>query len=290
MCIAGDSAGGNLSVAVSLKAIECGIRVPDGIVPVYGPFLIRYSISPSRLLSVMDPLLHNGLLIKCLGAYAGQEHPVEDSGIEEGFIEMSTSVDPADSDILQEMVSDTARVFDYDNDEDNDSNEATGQDDDVTDTGDQTDSGNMNESEFELVRDGDATEEPSGGVFQESYRYQASVHMSNVQCTINSGWSKLKTMVASSVIGSSEDHTLSPVHRGGSAPDLTLREKSPVTAQPLLRHCKSEDPLQKSVDGLLPFCHPPITSNPYMSPYLASDELLSQLPPTYLIVSNQLQV
>jgi hormone-sensitive lipase len=289
VCIAGDSAGGNLSVAVSLKAIECGIRVPDGIVPVYGPYLIRYSVSASRLLSVMDPLLHNGILIKCLGAYAGQEQSFNVSGVENDILEGSTSVDPTDSDIIQEMVGHNAAMFDvdydddneYDDDNDDGSDKKVGETDGERDAQTRTDFVHLNENEFELVEDDDVVKPPSGGVFQESYRYQASVHMSAVQCTSNNSWSKIKT-----VLGSSEEHITSPVHRRGSAPDLTLRAKSPVTSQPALRHCRSEDPLQKSVDGLLPFCHPPITNNPYMSPYLASNELLSQLPPVYLIVSN----
>ena len=66
ICIVGDSAGANLAVAVSLKALACGIRQPDGILSIYGCLLIKYAPSPSRILALLDPLLPIGLLSLCL--------------------------------------------------------------------------------------------------------------------------------------------------------------------------------------------------------------------------------
>ncbi|KAL6722562.1 hypothetical protein Aduo_017676 [Ancylostoma duodenale] len=72
MCMVGDSAGGNLIMSVNLRLIELDIKKkPDGIVPVYTPFLFQYLPSPSRLLSVMDPLLHMGVVLRCVAAYTG---------------------------------------------------------------------------------------------------------------------------------------------------------------------------------------------------------------------------
>jgi hormone-sensitive lipase len=56
ICV-GDSAGGVLVTNVVQRAINSGIRVPDALVPIYTPFLMTFSLSPSRLMSVMDPLL-----------------------------------------------------------------------------------------------------------------------------------------------------------------------------------------------------------------------------------------
>ena len=64
--IVGDSAGGNLLLATMLRAIEDGIRLPDGIVPIYTPTYIQFIPSPSRSLSVMDALLPVGVLTTCL--------------------------------------------------------------------------------------------------------------------------------------------------------------------------------------------------------------------------------
>ena len=62
---------GNLAVALTLAAIELGIRKPDAIMAAYSPFMVELCISPSRLLSVFDPLLPQGILLACLDAYAG---------------------------------------------------------------------------------------------------------------------------------------------------------------------------------------------------------------------------
>ncbi|CAF1151653.1 unnamed protein product, partial [Adineta ricciae] len=79
--LVGDSAGGNLITAVTIKAIEVGLRKPDAIICFYTPFLLGYSMSPSRLMAIMDPLLNTGFLWRCLAAYAGikaDNEPPED--------------------------------------------------------------------------------------------------------------------------------------------------------------------------------------------------------------------
>ncbi|XP_057683870.1 lipase, hormone-sensitive a isoform X2 [Corythoichthys intestinalis] len=73
ICLAGDSAGGNLCITVSMKAMTCGIRVPDGIMAAYPATLLTTDASPSRLLTLLDPLLPLGVLAKCLNAYAGAD-------------------------------------------------------------------------------------------------------------------------------------------------------------------------------------------------------------------------
>lgn len=73
ICLAGDSAGGNLCVSLSMRAAEVGIRTPDSILAAYAPFNVQWVPSPSRLLSLMDPLLPTGLLGACLAAYSGMD-------------------------------------------------------------------------------------------------------------------------------------------------------------------------------------------------------------------------
>ncbi|KAG7278778.1 hypothetical protein CRUP_019084 [Coryphaenoides rupestris] len=60
VCLTGDSAGGNLCITVSMKAISMGIRVPDGIMAAYPATLLTTDASPSRLLTLIDPLLPLG--------------------------------------------------------------------------------------------------------------------------------------------------------------------------------------------------------------------------------------
>ncbi|XP_041424259.1 lipase, hormone-sensitive L homeolog isoform X3 [Xenopus laevis] len=83
VCLAGDSAGGNLCITVSLRAASVGIRMPDGIMAAYPATLLQATASPSRLLTLMDPLLPLSVLSKCLSAYAGTERvPVDDRALE----------------------------------------------------------------------------------------------------------------------------------------------------------------------------------------------------------------
>lgn len=71
VCLAGDSAGGNLCVTASMRAAAFGVRMPDGIVAAYPATLLTAYASPSRLLTLMDPLLPLSVLSRCLSAYAG---------------------------------------------------------------------------------------------------------------------------------------------------------------------------------------------------------------------------
>ncbi|XP_012685000.1 lipase, hormone-sensitive a isoform X2 [Clupea harengus] len=71
VCLAGDSAGGNLCITVSMRAISNGVRVPDGIMAAYPATLLTADASPSRLLTLIDPMLPLGVLCKCINSYAG---------------------------------------------------------------------------------------------------------------------------------------------------------------------------------------------------------------------------
>lgn len=70
----GDSAGGNLCLALALRCIAEGVRVPDGLVLAYPCSLVSVAPSPSRLLSMFDPLLPAGALAKCFTAYLGLDN------------------------------------------------------------------------------------------------------------------------------------------------------------------------------------------------------------------------
>ncbi|XP_077312729.1 hormone-sensitive lipase isoform X2 [Lithobates pipiens] len=83
VCLAGDSAGGNLCITVAMRAASVGVRLPDGIMVAYPATLLQATASPSRLLTLMDPLLPLSVLSKCLSAYAGTERvPVDEPAVE----------------------------------------------------------------------------------------------------------------------------------------------------------------------------------------------------------------
>ena len=64
---------------MSMRAAEYSIRVPDSVLAAYAPFNMQWVPSPSRLLSLMDPLLPTGVLAGCLAAYSGMgKSPFDD--------------------------------------------------------------------------------------------------------------------------------------------------------------------------------------------------------------------
>jgi hormone-sensitive lipase len=67
----GDSAGANLNLGVAMKCIELGLPPPHGLFLAYVPVLVSCIPSPARLLCLMDPLLPFGFMMRCLKAYAG---------------------------------------------------------------------------------------------------------------------------------------------------------------------------------------------------------------------------
>lgn len=68
--ICGDSAGGNLSLGVCLRAAALGLKPgvsrPSGALIAYAPAMLAYVPSPSRMLSICDPLLPIGVLSRCI--------------------------------------------------------------------------------------------------------------------------------------------------------------------------------------------------------------------------------
>eukprot|EP00743_Colponemidia_sp_Colp-15_P006203 GILK01006672.1.p1 GENE.GILK01006672.1~~GILK01006672.1.p1 ORF type:complete len:819 (-),score=180.26 GILK01006672.1:33-2489(-) len=69
--LVGDSAGGNLAAAVTVKAIRENFRVPDGIVLAYPALNLTKAFSPSLLLALDDPIVPYTFLECCLAAYLG---------------------------------------------------------------------------------------------------------------------------------------------------------------------------------------------------------------------------
>ncbi len=62
MICVGDSAGANLAGVVAMRALEEGVRPPSGVVMLYPALFLHDTPSPSRIISLMDPLLPLGTL------------------------------------------------------------------------------------------------------------------------------------------------------------------------------------------------------------------------------------
>lgn len=77
--VAGDSAGGNLTLALTMLAIEKHFRVPDFILPAYPALnLSLRNFSPSLILSLDDFILPSSFLMLCLDSYVKDADPEKD--------------------------------------------------------------------------------------------------------------------------------------------------------------------------------------------------------------------
>lgn len=84
VCFTGDSAGGNLAVAVALRCVMTGAPPPDGLVLCYPVLNVGQRMSVSRLMSMLDPLLPQGVLIGCLRAYVPASPHIDQSQLTVG--------------------------------------------------------------------------------------------------------------------------------------------------------------------------------------------------------------
>ncbi|KAL9642233.1 hypothetical protein ABK040_007233 [Willaertia magna] len=66
--LAGDSAGGNLVLATTIRAIYEGNRVPDLLIASYPVSFLDFAPSPSRMMALTDPLVNMSFLKLC-GTY-----------------------------------------------------------------------------------------------------------------------------------------------------------------------------------------------------------------------------
>uniref|UniRef100_A0A5S6QQI0 Hormone-sensitive lipase n=1 Tax=Trichuris muris TaxID=70415 RepID=A0A5S6QQI0_TRIMR len=80
ICLVGESAGGLLLTSLCLKLIELNAsRLPDGLVVAYAPFMFQFVPSASRLLSLYDPLIPWQITYRCMQAYIGGQGVTRDS-------------------------------------------------------------------------------------------------------------------------------------------------------------------------------------------------------------------
>lgn len=85
----GDSAGANLLATCIIKCIETGVRKPDGFCSIYGFFLLKLMMSPSRLMSITDFQASYVMLVASVESYSSKfPNFLESSDINQSSIEM----------------------------------------------------------------------------------------------------------------------------------------------------------------------------------------------------------
>uniref|UniRef100_A0A8C1AE30 Hormone-sensitive lipase n=1 Tax=Cyprinus carpio carpio TaxID=630221 RepID=A0A8C1AE30_CYPCA len=246
VCLAGDSAGGNLCVTVSMRAAAHGVRMPDGIVAAYPATLLTVYASPSRLLTLMDPLLPLSVLARCLSAYAG--HSVFNHSNDE---KVSTfSMVRRDTALLLRDFKQGASNWIHS----------------LLDRGG-ADSVRKSVSEASLTSP--HTDPPVSGKASEYSLEKGSLKSQTCQ--------DLGTHTNSEVDPSvSESFSSVAIPPPGGEEDSEKPQEFPEGFEPLRSEQLAEMNMQSS----------PIARNPYMSPLLAPDSMLKGLPPIHIVACH----
>lgn len=282
ICLAGDSAGGNLCITVSLRAAAYGVRVPDGIMAAYPVTTLQSSASPSRLLSLMDPLLPLSVLSKCVSAYSGTEtedHFDSDQkalGVM-GLVQRDTSLFLRD---LRLGASSWLNSF----------LELSGRKPHktplpATETLRPTDSGRLTESMRRSVSEA-ALAQPEGLLGTDSLK---KLTIKDLSFKGNSEPSDSPEMSQSmETLGPSTPSDVNFFLRSGNSQEEaeTRDDISPMDGIPRVRAAFPDGfHPRRSSQGVLhmPLYSSPIVKNPFMSPLLAPDVMLKTLPPVHLV-------
>ncbi|XP_076350342.1 hormone-sensitive lipase isoform X2 [Tachypleus tridentatus] len=294
ICLAGDSAGGNLMMGLTLKAIDYGIRIPDGVFCAYTPMMLDMIPSPSRLLCCMDPLLPLGFMLSCLDAYAGidridddeySDEEKEDEGKKSGISGFFDSGISLIKDLEQMEVEGTTPPLDSGShsilvNEDGEGNNSVHPEDDEKDSmscsSGHTPMSGTYVSDFLLKYNQAETTKPQffdtvdsdENIFYLPTDLSFSLQRKCCKMTRNC-WTKVSNSVT--------ETKFYKTHLAGSR----IFSRDPDTKSGLFQvpwYLQQKPGLAKKFQRVKI-----ITSNPFVSPFLASDEMLLQFPPLYIV-------
>lgn len=259
ICLAGDSAGGNLCLVLCLKMIQMGLRLPDALFCAYTPVMLNAHPSPSKVLTCMDPLIPLEFLLTCVHAYVGVDSPgkTQDSGNTSKNNTVTSTV-PSVPQPERDMLNEGLRTHESippqylaSNDEDPSRDERL----------------------------------PPGGSGSER---RDNLHNRDVQCSLSSPHNLED--------GSSGEENVT--HDVSLDPPDSARWKAAETSEQSVDRAPntSRRRLPKTRRDELPWFHPDNpdrlstleklvanAGNPLMTPYLAPDDLLSKMPPAYFL-------
>ncbi|XP_076815619.1 hormone-sensitive lipase-like [Clavelina lepadiformis] len=266
---AGDSAGGNLVLSVAMRAAMYGIKLPNSIVSMYPACIVRYSASPARLLSIMDPLLPLGVLSGCLGAYSGVKTKKikrrTSKDWDASLRPMSPSRQPVSVKLLSSFVKDVGETF----------NRITNN---ATSTKRKPEDKTWWDEEFEVVSPDEISKTISDQSIDQSRdeeKHRNSSAMSIDGINNNSAGADPDTTSEKTPTSSShmqDDDPGETIQRGGRSSLQTgtkFKLKLPHSFRPL----KS-----KFCGDNFQMHHSPVVRNAFISPALASEDLLRKLP------------
>ncbi|XP_064472102.1 hormone-sensitive lipase-like [Ornithodoros turicata] len=280
ICVAGDSAGGILALALCLRTIELCVRRPDAVFCAYTPVMLNACPTPSKVLSCVDPLVPLEFLLTCVHAYlglegtpVGAEKPAEADTQNEKLIQTSstngkkacTSATPL---LESEPDAKNAVKSVYLSDPSTTAFESTSTDSDADSSSEQA----------------KAEEEPPAGA-ERPFCYQNAARYHNAD-------------------GEAGEEV---IFEAQPSPSLSARQKAVLTTKPYVNNVssafvndkanvKKSSSKERIRKDSLPWFHPQNpsrmktieaiekkASNPLISPYLAPDVVLQQMPPAYFM-------
>ncbi|XP_031830547.1 hormone-sensitive lipase [Nomia melanderi] len=248
--LVGDSAGANLNLGVTLKCIQLNIKKPNGLFMAYTPVFVDFVLSPSRLLSLTDPLLPMGFLVRCLKAYAAIDNKKlakekENDGAECTKSDTESFAEVSESDLI-------ALALSPNGDETNDAHKLASLPSDTT-----LNSVSLTDADV-------GTENITEGVKSQEYIKRF------LELYRNSG------INAAAYIGNSTVSTNNDVSKNGRSWSLfgwSFRGKHRESRELDIETVKC--PVEEFIFT--------VPRDPFLSPYLAPDNLLAQLPPIAML-------
>lgn len=268
----GDSAGATLNSTCIAKCIENGIKLPDGMLICYGPAVLNFTHSPSRFMSLFDPLLSYGLILNCIKSYVGQTVVNQSETVETKSLTPDTPKDYskiAYDDILEETATepkdDLRRVW-----------ERAQLDSELNAW--QTNLGSIRESASE---DGSSSSRKSTPIKEneELPKNKSLAPKSRTPSEDTIVFDVSKEAVSVESLQKKLQNITTSVVNAISAPFKSDISKSDSAKEPKRRLLKSEIP-HISNDSVFT-----IPNDPYISPYLISKDVLKEFPPTDVVVS-----
>ncbi|KAF4075942.1 hypothetical protein AMELA_G00224720 [Ameiurus melas] len=292
VCLAGDSAGGNLCITVSMMAVAHRVRLPDGIVAAYPALMLTTCASPSRLLSLMDPLLPLSVLSRCLSAYAGLA-PQEEKRVEKVNAFGTVTKDTA---LLFKGFREGASNWIHSLLDHNKANTETMRNSVSEGTLNSTQSEPLvpgTSSEFSVKKESLKSHTCEGLVNYTASTFTSSSHNSTISTTNHIANLSLhhRPILNTTAILESKSEDINILFSKEVDPSVSSSISS-VAVPPPDGDGHSEnprgfpgdfEPLRSEQLAKMNFDSSPVFRNPYMSPILAPDHMLRGLPPIHIV-------
>ncbi|XP_060532409.1 hormone-sensitive lipase isoform X2 [Cylas formicarius] len=266
---AGDSAGANLLLSLTLKCVNENIPPPHGVFVAYVPTLIKFVPSPSRLLCMMDPMLPFGFMMRCLKAYACPIGQPELGGGYHSDTESFEEISESDLDELQahkSPVSDASDTLTYGSLTSNPEEEIDGK------GAEEIEKNEIYATRIvqEYILSTKEAEPPRSSTADDTCTESSTSTMESVQLKVTDFVANIKGQFTKFLKESADRKKKTPK-------ESAVQNEHETQGRSPAPHKKLSSSLLEEV------CNFSVPRDPYLSPYLASDEDLNMFPTTKIL-------